>query len=129
MKNNWIIRTVHCMGNRRLDLKGGGGVWLKALYFFFFSSSYPLNKHVERTLLQLALLALSLITLPSSSSNCPTHPTPRLLHWTLNFPWSLLGMRLILVLMFEEHLSLYIKLFKGESLRLFKSTSSPLPNP
>ena len=31
--------------------------------------------------------------------------------------------------MFEEHLSLYIKLFKGESLRLFKSTPPPPPPP
>ena len=30
--------------------------------------------------------------------------------------------------MFEEHLSLYIKLFKGESLRLYKPTPPP-PQP
>ena len=29
--------------------------------------------------------------------------------------------------MFEEHLSLYIKLFKGESLRLYKPTPPPPP--
>ena len=116
------------MWNRRLDRKGRGGL-VKSIIFLFFSSSYPLNKHVERTLLQLALLALSLITLPSPSSKLPHPSHPPLLHWTLKFPWSLLGIRLTPVLIFEEYFSLYIKLFKGESLRLFKSTPPPPPQP